>query len=833
MRDVETLVAGLTLAEKTALTAGQDMWSTAAVTGVPPVRMTDGPNGARGSSVLGAGEATAVCVPCGSALGATWDPELVERVGALLGEEARTKACRVLLAPTVNLHRSPLAGRTFEGFSEDPLLAGRAAAAYVRGVQGEGVIATVKHLAGNETEFERYTIDSVIDERALRELYLVPFELAVAEGGALAVMTAYNRLNGRYCAEDEDLLSGILRGEWGFEGFVMTDWFALASTEASPRAGLDLEMPGPGRALGGALARAVSAGVVDEALVDAQATRLLRTLDRVGALDDDAPAPERSVDRPEHRDVAREAATEAMVLLRNDGLLPLDASALRTLAVVGPNADRAQIMGGGSAFLRPHRRVTPLDALRARLGDGVQLRHERGCDIDRTAPALEAAFAIELHAGPALVGAPVARARRGDGLLLFFGEPAPGLSADDFSFRARARFTPAESGLHAVAIAQAGRARVLVDGVEVVEGFSDPPPRGDQLIGMASEEIAGTVELEAGREAEVVVEYSCEGAPSALRGVRVGVRAPAAPDLLERAVAAAAASDAAVVVVGTNADWESEGVDRATIDLPGAQDELVRRVLAANPRTVVVLNAGAPVTLDWADDAPALLMAWLGGQEMADALAAVLTGDAEPGGRLPTTFPRRVEQTPAFGAFPGENGTTRYAEGVLMGYRWFQARRLPVRFGFGHGLSYTAFALGEPRVQAGEIAAGDDVAVEVDVTNTGARAGSEVVQLYVAPPPGPLVRPPRELKAFAKVRLEPGASATVRLELGARAFACWDPGDRDWPELAARLGSSPMAGYGAGRRTEPGWRIDPGRYELHVGRSCAAIDHVAAVRIVG
>src|SRR5919107_3391929 len=346
-RNVDALLASLTLDEKAALTAGRDNWATAPVErfGIPAVGVTDGPNGARGSSVLGAGEASAVCIPCGSALGATWDPPLIERLGAMLGEEALTKGCRILLAPTLNLHRSPLAGRNFECYSEDPLLAGRAAAAYVRGVQSRGVATTPKHLAGNEAEHERYTMSSVIDERALRELYLLPFELAVREGGALGVMTAYNRLNGGYCTENEALLSGILRGEWGFEGFVVSDWFALASTTGSPRAGLDLEMPGPARVYGPALARAVRAGEVEEALLDAQVRRLLTVLDRVGALDDDPGAPERSEDRPEHRALAREAAAASFVLLRNEGVLPLDGERLSSLAVLGPNADRAQVMG--------------------------------------------------------------------------------------------------------------------------------------------------------------------------------------------------------------------------------------------------------------------------------------------------------------------------------------------------------------------------------------------------------------------------------------------------------------------------------------------------------
>ena len=829
---VSELVSALTLEEKALLTAGRDNWSTAAIgrLGIPSVRMTDGPNGARGSSVMGAGEATAVCVPCGSALGATWNVGLVERVGAMLGEEALTKGCRVLLAPTVNIHRSPLAGRNFECFSEDPLLSGRVAAAYVRGVQSRSVAPTVKHLACNEAEFERYTMSSVVDERALREIYLLPFELAVREGGAVGVMTAYNRLNGRYCAEDEALLAGVLRGEWGFDGFVVSDWYAAVSTVESPRAGLDLEMPGPARSFGPALGQAVEAGDVDEALVDAQVRRLLSVFSRLGALDEPGDAAERSIDRPEHRALAREAATESMVLLRNEGLLPLDASALRRLAVVGPNAGRAQMMGGGSAFLRPHYRVSPVEALRERLGSGVVVLHERGCDIDRTVPPLMAPFELELFAGTALRGDVVTRARRADGLLLYFDEPGAGLSSSDFSFRALGRFTPEEGGTHAFTLVQAGRARVLVDGVAVLDGFANPPPRGSEFIGMASDEIAAEVELEAGRPVEVVVEYASLAAPSALRGAKVGCRAPVPPDMLERAVAAAARADAAVVVVGTNDDWESEGRDRESMDLPGAQDELVLRVLAANPNTVVVINAGAPVTLDWAEAAPAILQLWLGGQEMSGGLADVLFGVAEPGGRLPTTFPDRVEHNPAFGNFPGENGEVRYGEGVLVGYRWYEARRIPARFAFGHGLSYTTFALGEPEVSSAVFTPGDVLLVEVVVTNTGTRRGAEVVQLYVAPLEPRLVRPPKELKAFEKVWLDPGETTTVRFELGDRAFACWDPGYPDWPGLRRRLSHSPLLAYD--HRTEPGWRIDPGPCELHVGRSSADIEHFMPVQVV-
>src|SRR5215217_440597 len=820
-RDLEALLADLTLDEKAALTAGRDNWATAAVerAGIPSVRLTDGPNGARGSSVLGAGEATAACIPCGSALGATWDPSLIERLGAMLGEEALTKGCRILLAPTLNLHRSPLAGRNFECFSEDPLLAGRAAAAYVRGVQSRDVLTTPKHLAGNEAELDRYTMSSEIDERALRELYLVPFELAVREGGALGVMTAYNRLNGGYCTEDEALLSGILRGEWGFEGFVLSDWFGLASTTQSPRAGLDLEMPGPARVYGPALADAVRSGDVDEALLDAQVRRLLAVLDDVGAFDDDPEAPERSEDRPEHRALAREAAAASFVLLRNEGVLPLEPDGLRSLAVIGPSADRAQVMGGGSAKLRAHYSVTPLEALRERL-PGADVRYERGCDIDRTAPELRAAWRIEFEGSDHV-------SERDSGLLLFDAA----MDGRPSGYTARAEFTPAESGAHTFTLRQGGRARLLVGGEVVLDGFEEPPPRGEAMIGLVSEEISAEVPLTAGEPVELVVEGTGEGAPATLHGAVIGLRRPAPEDMIDRAAAAVAGSDAAVLVVGTTDEWESEGQDRASMDLPGDQDALIEAVLAANPNTVVVVNAASPVTMRWADKARAILVTWFGGQEMANALADVLLGDSDPGGRLPTTQPLRLEHNPSYGNFPGENGEIRYGESVLIGYRWYDARALPVRFPFGHGLSYATFELAAPRLSAERFPEGDTLRVEVDVTNTSDRAGAEVVQLYVEPPPSELVRPPRELRAFAKVHLGPGETTTVTLELTDRAFACWDPGDPSWESLLPRAAVSPMIRSDEQRRTTGGWRIDPGTYVLHLGRSSADLPAAVSLQI--
>jgi beta-glucosidase len=826
------------------------MWNTPAIErlGLPAVCMTDGPNGARGSALLGLGDVTAVCIPCGSALGASFDPELIERVGRMLGQEARTKAARILLAPTINLHRSPLGGRGFECYSEDPLLSGKIAAGFIRGVQSEGVVTTAKHFVANDAEFERNTIDSVVDERTLREIYLLPFELAVKEGGALGIMTSYNRLNGTYCSEDRVLLQQILRDEWGFEGFVVTDWFSAGGTVDSSEAGLDLQMPGPGRFFGPALAEAVREGKVDEALVDAQVRRMLSVWSRIGALDDAPGAEEQSIDLPEHRALARESAAASMVLLSNDGLLPLAApgsgdGAPKRIAVIGPNADRAQIYGGGSAALRPHYRVTPLDALQERIGDAVEIVHRRGCWTERTTPAVagpalvtpsgERGFAVEYYGGTNWEGDVLHRRVNADGQFFTIAPPPEGVPSDGWSSKAVARFTPEQSGHHVFTLVQGGGTRLLVNGEVVLDGIENRPKRGTAFFGMASEEIEASVALEAGTPVELEVQYSTEGA-FLLRGVNVGHRPPLGDDPIEDAVQAARDADVAILVVGTNADWETEGRDRTSMELPGDQDELIRRVCAANPRTIVCVNSGSPVSMDWVDDPAAILQIWFGGQEMADALVDVLFGETEPSGRLPMTLPLRVEHNPSYGNFPGENSELRYGEGLLVGYRWYETRHLPTRFAFGHGLSYSSFEIGEPRLSSDTQGAGDVLRVEVPITNTGSRRAAEVVQCYVAPESSKLMRPRRELKAFEKVWLDPGESTVVTLELGDRAFAYWDTGDRAYPALLERPGGVTAAvpsGGGKDRRQASGWYLDAGRYALHIGRSSAETAHVCSVTI--
>jgi beta-glucosidase len=839
MADVEALLRALTLQEKAALTAGEDMFSLVAVdrVGIPKVRVTDGPAGAKWMSGIGIGGDPSTWIPCESAIGATWDPELAERLARLVAGEARDRGCRGLLAPTVNLHRSPLAGRDFECFSEDPLLSGRLAVGYVRGVQAQGVFATVKHFVGNEAETERTSISSVIDERTLRELYLLPFELAVREGGALGIMTAYNRLNGTWVTEQRDLLLGVLRDEWGFEGLVMTDWHAVVSAAESLGAGLDLEMPGPGRGLGAHVVANVEAGLVDEADLDAAVRRLLTALDRIGALDE--PTPPVAPQPPRAQDVAlvRAASADATVLLTNNGVLPLDTAVAPRVAVIGELGSRSSMGGGGSAQLLPHRYASPVEALRAVLGPDA-VSYERGVDINRAparvgGPALPApqGFVVTVHEGDAFQGEPVATRELED--LLFIYNPlfSQAYPEGQWSARISGDVVPETDGTRRLVLVNSSPARVYLDGRLVLDGTDrDWPVLSADTSWLAGEDLFADVELTQGVPVRLVVEYVHSGAP--VGAFRVGVRDADPAVLLERAVTAAAAADVAVVFVGTNHEHESEGFDRTSFSLPAGQDELVERVAAANERTVVVVNAGTAVDLPWADDVAAVLQVWFGGQEMDGAVADVLVGRSEPGGRLPITIPVRLEHTPSHGNFPGENGEVRYGEGLFMGYRGFEQRAIVPRFAFGHGLSYTVCQLAEPELTSTTFRAGERLTVQVPVTNTGDRPGSEVVQLYVAPRSPRLVRPIKELKGFAKARLAPGETQVVEIVLDDRSFAYWDGGHPDYDQMRARVRShveSPPGDPGG----KPGWRVDPGEYDLLVGTSTEQIAFRVTITVEG
>lgn len=783
---VERLIGEMTLEEQVSLLSGRDLWSSPPIPrlGIGTLRVTDGPNGARGRGSL-IGGVTSAAFPCGIALGATWNPALVEEIGAALADEVKSKGAQVLLGPTVNLHRSVTNGRNFECYSEDPILTATLASAYITGLQGGDVAATIKHFVGNESEIERTTMNSVIDERALRELYLVPFEWAVKRAGTWGIMSSYNRLNGTFTSEHPWLLTTVLRREWGYDGIVMSDWFGSHSTAPTVNAGLDLEMPGPTRDRGEKLIAAVKAGEVPAAAVKASARRVLLLLERVGALDNPPDTVEEANDRPAHRALIRRAGAEAAVLLKNDDVLPLDAKAVKKLAVIGPNAKTAQIMGGGSAQLNPHYRLSPWDGLVAALG-ADRLVYAQGCTNHRFEPLLAGPLEVSFYASPDFSG-PVAFTRTLPSGEAWWSKGFSDGKVEDGHFTARAvgNYTPTETATYHVGLMSAGGlSRVLLDGKPAVDAWTNWRP-GRTYFEEGSDPVVAPVALEAGRTYEITVEFAARPhVTHAFSAFRVGIGRPLGDADIAAAVEAARGADAALLFVGRNAEWDTEGSDLLDIRLPGRQDELVAAVARANPKTVVVLQTGGPVEMPWLSDVAAVLEAWYPGQEAGNAIADVLLGVAEPGGRLPQTFPKRWADNPTHSQdpaiYPGTDGQVVYAEGVFIGYRHYDRMGVPPLFPFGFGLGYTRFALSNLTVDASRFEADGAVEVSVDVANTGARAGAAVVQLYVSDHTSSAPRPVKELKAFAKVALAPGATRRMTLSLDARAFAFYRPEAQHW-----------------------------------------------------
>jgi beta-glucosidase len=703
---VKALLTQMTLEEKATMLSGSGWMESAPIArlGIPGIKMADGPMGVRSwvgssaltSSVTGPMKVETTSFPSGVAMAATWDTALVEREGKAIGQEVKALGRDMILGPTVNINRVPLWGRNFEGYGEDPYLAGQLAVAYVHGVQSEGVIPSVKHFDANNQEFERHRIDEKIDERTLHEIYLPAFKAAVQQGGAWSVMSCYNKVNGEHCAESDYLLNQVLKKEFGFKGFVVSDWASTYSTVPTVNAGMDLEMPG-GPQLQAMLARpraqeqgssggwltadkvlaAVKAGQISEATLNDNVGRILRVIIESGIMDHPH-AGGGEVDTPEEQKVARDGETEGIVLLKNEGgLLPLDATKVHSIAVIGPNAVVARTGGGGSSLVRPKYSVSPLAGIQKRAGAGIQVTSALGVGMEGEDPAHDTAEARERD--------------------------------------------------------------------------------------------------------------------------------------MKEATDAAAKADVAVVVVGRYNKLESEGFDVKTMDLPVGQDELIAAVEKANPHTVVVLNTGDPVTMTkWIDATPALLDMWYGGQEGGNALAAILFGDANPSGKLPVTLPKRFEDSPAAKNYPGENLETNYGEGIYVGYRYYDTKNVEPQFPFGYGLSYTTFAYSDLKVGEVVVMNGNKrlsgPLVQVNVRNTGSRAGAEVVELYVHDGHTKIDRPAHELKAFERVELQPGETKTVTLPLERSAFEYWSPVTKQWV-------------------------LDPGTFEVQIGASSRDIRLRAPVQV--
>ena len=785
MARIDDLLDQMTLEEQVSLLSGEDFWSLPAIArlGIGKLRVTDGPNGARGGGSLIGGVKSA-SFPVGIALGATWNVSLVGEIGAALADEVKSKGAHVLLAPTVNIHRSVTNGRNFECYSEDPVLTAALAVAYIEGLQGQGIAATIKHFVGNESEIERTTMSSQIDERTLREVYLLPFEAAVKVAGTWAVMSSYNRLNGTYTSDDPWLLTTVLRREWGYDGVVMSDWFGSHTTVASVVAGLDIEMPGPPRDRGAKLVAAVRNGEVPADVVRARARNVLLLLERTGALDDHAGRPEAANDRPEHRALIRRAGAEGTVLLKNDGgVLPLEPMPGR-IAVIGPNAKTAQIMGGGSAQLNAHYRVSPWDALVEAIGR-ERLVYAPGATNHRFEPLLRGTFAVEFFASPDLSGPVVHRGTQENAEAFWIGAIAEGkVDPLNFSARLTGTWTPEESGLYRVGLYSAGLARLYVDGVLVTDSWTGWTP-GRTFFEEGNDEVIGEVKAEAGRSYEITIEFATRPARTlGIAGFRAGIGLPLDDEAIAEAVAAALDAETALIFVGRSGEWDTEGSDLASISLPGRQDELIAAVAAANPRTVVVLQTGGPVEMPWLDAVSAVLEAWYPGQEAGNAIADVLLGIAEPGGRLPQSFPVKWDDNPTRSqdpeVYPGLNGKVRYEEGLFIGYRHYEKTGTAPLFPFGFGLSYTSFALSDLVIDDTGFESDAHARVSVSVTNTGHRRGSQVVQLYVGDDEASLERPAKELKSFDKVWLDAGETRRVVFDLRDRDFAFYRPQAQHW-----------------------------------------------------
>ncbi|PZF25568.1 glycosyl hydrolase [Curtobacterium sp. MCLR17_045] len=793
---IDALLGQLTTDEKVQLLTGRDFWTTWPIEkiGLRRILMSDGPSGVRGE--VWDERDPSLNLPSATALSASWDRAIAKRYGAAAAVEARRKGVDVVLGPTINLHRSPLGGRHFEAFSEDPVLTGDLAASYVDGVQENGVAATPKHYIANDYETDRFTASTEVSDRALRELYLLAFEKAVTEAHAWAIMSSYNAING-VTASENDLLETPLNSEWGFDGIVVSDWTGVRSVD-SAKASQDVAMPGPNPWWSeGPLLAAVQSGEVPMAAIDRKVRRILTLAARVGALEGFEPVAASPVHVEDGIAFVREAEAEGTVLVRNTGVLPLDAPAVSRIAVIGHNADQARTQGGGSATVVPSQVVSPLDGIRSAF-PGASVDYAIGAVVQEG--IAEFPLSTITNPGTGEPGARVAFVKDGEELfvedrrataLFWFGGDAPTREADRLDITTT--YTAESTGTVRFGIGAAGRSRMWIDGELLLD--EDVPFEGDQLGAAFLNPPARSVPVEVttGQQVAIRIEYdivqdeTLGGVLAYQFGTEPSDDDPAV--LIEAAVDAARGADVAVVVVGTNSKVESEGYDRSSLALPGHQDDLVRAVAAANPNTVVVVNAGSPVEMPWRNDVAAVLLTWFGGQEYGNALADVLTGAQEPGGRLPTTWPVAMADVPVLDVTPVD-GKVAYDEGVHVGYRaWLRAGTEPA-YPFGHGLGYTTWSI-EGVSATPTVREGDAVIVTATVANTGDRAGKHVVQVYASRAESAVDRPVRWLVGFAPVRLAAGASTEVSIEVPARAFAHWD-------------GS---------------WQYESGTFTLHVGAS--------------
>ncbi|KAF3930924.1 Beta-glucosidase [Dactylella cylindrospora] len=806
---LKAMVSRLSEEKKILLLSGKDFWRTQPLPelNVGSLKTTDGPNGARGEFFTDG--TPAALFPCGISLAATWNVDLLHKVGSTLAKEAKAKQAQVLLAPTVCLHRSPLGGRNFESFSEDPFITGKLAASYINGLQGGGVAATIKHFVANEQETIRMQINSVVEERALRELYLKPFEIAIRDADPWALMSSYNLVNGLHADMNPFTLQKVLREEWKYKGAVISDWGGTNSIVESVKCGVDLEMPGPAKMRGSALKAALDKGEISIQEIDDSVERLLRLLERTGRFDLPPEEPqEKTLDTTETRELIRDAGVEGLTLLKNENnALPLGPDVKR-IALIGPNAKRAIAGGGGSASLKPYYNTTPFDSISA--FSGREIVFAQGAQIDKwlplasnicRTPSGDPGVALEFWKGDKFEGTPLVIQTRSK-TDLFLWDSAPVEVLPEYSFKVKTVIVPETTGEHQFGFQSVGPGRLFVNKTLLIDNW-DWTEAGEAMF-EASVEVVASIYLEAGVPVEILVESTNEtrpknksSAPShGYGGCRIGYRESPTVDFIQEATDLASKSDAAVIIVGLDAEWESEGYDRQSMDLPkdGSQDRLISAVAKANPRTIVVNQSGTPVTMPWVGEVPAILQGWYQGQEAGNALSDVLFAVANPSGKLPVTFPKRLEDNPAYHNWPGENQRVVYGEGIYIGYRHYERLKLDVLFPFGHGLSYTSFEYGSVSISKLVLEEADSIIISVPITNIGSVAGKEIVQLYVRDVKSALPRPEKELQGFTKVELAPGETKVAEIALDKYSVGYYDVAIPGWiaeaGEFEALVGSS-------------------------------------------
>lgn len=817
-------LGSLTLEEKVSLLTAADFWRIKSIPskGIPAVKTSDGPNGARGAIFVGGTKAA--LFPCGISLAATWNKKLLYEVGQHLADEVRARAAHVLLAPTVCMHRHPLGGRNFESFSEDPVLTGKLASQYIQGLQSKGIAATIKHFVGNEQETHRMTIDSVMMERPLRELYLRPFEIAVREANPWAVMSSYNLVNGVHADENMHTLRNILRGEWGYDGTVISDWGGTNSTAEAIQAGCDIEFPYSTKWRFEKALKAIENGNLSIDDVDRAAKNVLTLVERIKGSDMSPEPAEREDNRAETRALIRKAGVEGLTLLKNDAsLLPLN-SKIDRVAVIGPNANRAIAGGGGSASLNPYYNTLPLESIRAAAEKDVI--YSQGCHIHKWLPVAspfctdkegKPGVTLEWFSGDKFEGNSVIRQRRTNTDLFLWDSAPLAELGPKWSAIATTYLTATATGKHTISFMSVGPGKLYIDGKLALDLW-DWTEEGEAMFD-GSVDYMTDVQMEAGKALELRVEMTNELRPIGKQktfnmthrygGCRIGFKEEDTVDYLQQAVEAAKEADVAIVIVGLDAEWESEGYDRQTMDLPadGSQDRLIEAILKANPRTVVVNQSGSPVTMPWADRVPAIIQAWYQGQEAGNALADVLFGFRNPSGKLPSTFPRRLQDTPAYHNWPGENLRVLYGEGLYIGYRHYDRTGIPPLFPFGHGLSFTQFEYGRVSLSRKNLTVGAPIQLIMAVTNIGPVAGAETVQIYVRDERSTLPRPEKELVAFEKVFLEPEETKHITVPLDKYAVGYYDD-------------------------NIPAWIAEEGKFNVLVGASSSDIRQCASFEVV-